>query len=139
MAPDGEDRVYKVEKPRAVMPVKNGDYTGDIVDIVYRTTDLKYQYADIVIKVDGIPKEKPEDEDTTIIYGFPAKVITPTNGFGKFIGNWKKFAIGDDIKPKEILVGKKVAFTVANIPGQKDPTVKYPRIVKGTLVPHDVE
>lgn len=134
-----EDRVFTVEKPKAAMPVKNGDYVGSIIDIVYRTTDNKYQYADVVIKPDGITKEKPEDEDTTIVYGFPCKTITPTNSFGKFIMNWHQFKIGDNVKPKEVLIGKRVAFTVANIPGQKDPTIKYPRIVKGTLVPLDNE
>jgi len=120
------NKVFDVKAPRVVKPMPNGTYSGIITDIKYR--DTPYLYADIVIQVDNLP-------DTSIEASFPAKEITPSNGFGKFIWNWKQFKVGEQLDPATILVGKLVSFMVMNAPGKNDPSQMYPQVVKGSLFP----
>ena len=119
-------KTFEVKQPRSIKPVANGTYTGKIIDVKYR--DQPYSYADLVIDVDGLP-------EATIEASFPAKEITPTNSFGKFIGQWQPVGIGQPIDPAVVLVGKEVEFMVMNTPGKSDPSSMYPNVVKGSLFP----
>lgn len=117
-------KVFDVKEPRVVKPIANGAYTGVIVGIKYR--DAPYQYADVMIQVDNMV-------DTVVSASFPAKDLTPSNAFGKFLTNWKKFAIGEKIDPEAILMGQRVSFMIMNLPSKNDPSQLYPQVVKGSV------
>lgn len=121
-----ENRIFQAQEPKKITPIPTGEYTGVIVGVSYR--DLPFQYADVEIKIDTIP-------DATIEASFSCKVLTPKTDFGKLIGAYQPFAVGDTVDPKKILIGKKVALTVLNTPGTKDPNQKFPKVSKGSVIP----
>ena len=78
--------------------LEDGLHQGKIIGINWRTNP--YEYMDVVI----------ESEDLTVKVGFPANLY-PTNITGQLLTKFgANFAIGDNIDPVKILVGKPCAF-----------------------------
>ncbi len=131
-----QDRTFTVKAPRVIKPVPNGAYQGVIVDVQYRDSQYKGEvitYADLTIQIDGFPA------DHTVPASFPAKEITPTNSFGKFIMNWQPIIVDQNMSPRSVLMNKRVAFMVKNEPGAKDPTQMYPGVIRESLMPAVVQ
>ena len=124
-----ENREFEAKESKAFKPIPTGDYTGVITKIEYRDVPFNgkvINYADLIISLDQIP-------DTTIVHGLGCSEITPTTSLGKLMMSFEPFVVGQKINPSKTLIGKKISFSVVNIPGKKDPSKKYPQISKTTV------
>lgn len=110
--------------------LKDGLYYGIVKKIEYRQEP--YEYIDIFI----------EEEKTKILlkYGCPRNndVITEQSKIGRLISNFTKLEIGLQMKPSQLLVGKKVSFMVQQVKSKKDGNF-YAKIVDDSIKPFLVE
>jgi len=106
-------------------PVKipDGNYTGIITNISYRTEP--YEYTDIFVKINNL--------DIEIKYGVPTK-LSPQTRLGKLMLEFgEKCKLGEKINLHEILVNKKVKFMTI-VKSNKD-GLEYAEIVEDSLKP----
>jgi len=80
--------------------IPDGKHAGVITNVTYR--EEPYEYTDIWVMVDSISLEMK--------YGVPTN-LSPQTKLGKLMIDFgQQFELGKTIKPKEILMGKKVEF-----------------------------
>jgi len=103
--------------------IPDGNQTGQIVKIVYRTEP--YEYTDIVIKLDS--------QNVEMKYGCPS-VLSENSKLGRLLQVFGVEAkTGEKINPETILINKKVQFMTITKPNKNGK--QFSEIVTDSLKP----
>ena len=104
--------------------IPNGEKTGEITKIQYRTDP--FEYTDILVKLDGT--------DIELKYGCPT-VLSENSKLGKLVKLFgSAYQKDGTINIETLLVGKRVTFMTMMKESKKD-KIEYAEIVEDSLKP----
>ncbi len=108
---------------KEAVKIPDGNHTGVISKIIYRTEP--YEYTDVYIKVD--------DSEIEIKYGCPT-VLSDNSKLGRLLKAFgTKSVAGTILDPEKVLVGQKVQFMTIAKKGKGD--IEYAEIVTDSIKP----